>query len=234
MKYIQIIRADGSSRRYSSMIRMLQNIDKKDLETLGDANNEGSSLYKLAIMKHLVIDVEPLHRMSIPSEFLKTLVTLTKASPRRMKLLLWLFHLMAKQRPKGFHKNPLVLDMRSEIKTLQGKVDKLHGMHRRLVLEDKKWITYKQILSILYSKVKGLESERERLKSSETQLLQEIDRLRQDKAVVVSKVVPHMATKLFRNDEMGLLVTRLVKATMFRGTCNYFVACSFSFPCIVC
>ncbi|GKC28792.1 hypothetical protein Tco_1036086 [Tanacetum coccineum] len=27
-------RADGSSRRYSSMIRMLQNIDKEDLETL--------------------------------------------------------------------------------------------------------------------------------------------------------------------------------------------------------
>ncbi|GJU23645.1 putative reverse transcriptase domain-containing protein [Tanacetum coccineum] len=34
MGYFQIIRADGSSRRYSSMIRMLQNIDKEDLETL--------------------------------------------------------------------------------------------------------------------------------------------------------------------------------------------------------
>ncbi|GJW46307.1 hypothetical protein Tco_0077953 [Tanacetum coccineum] len=32
--YFQIIKADGSSRRYSSMIRMLQNIDKEDLETL--------------------------------------------------------------------------------------------------------------------------------------------------------------------------------------------------------
>ncbi|GJU81808.1 hypothetical protein Tco_1284173 [Tanacetum coccineum] len=32
--YFQIIRADGSSRRYSSMIRMLQNIDREDLETL--------------------------------------------------------------------------------------------------------------------------------------------------------------------------------------------------------
>ncbi|GJR05253.1 hypothetical protein Tco_0528237 [Tanacetum coccineum] len=30
----QIIRAAGSSRRYSSMIRMLQNIDKENLETL--------------------------------------------------------------------------------------------------------------------------------------------------------------------------------------------------------
>ncbi|GKB84834.1 copia protein [Tanacetum coccineum] len=30
----QIIRADGSSKRYSSMIQMLQNIDREDLETL--------------------------------------------------------------------------------------------------------------------------------------------------------------------------------------------------------
>ncbi|GJX82123.1 hypothetical protein Tco_0331604, partial [Tanacetum coccineum] len=34
LRYFQIIRADGSSRRYSSMIRMLQNIDREDLETL--------------------------------------------------------------------------------------------------------------------------------------------------------------------------------------------------------
>ncbi|GJY50477.1 hypothetical protein Tco_0441324, partial [Tanacetum coccineum] len=32
--YFQIIRADGSSKRYSSMIRMLQSIDKEDLKTL--------------------------------------------------------------------------------------------------------------------------------------------------------------------------------------------------------
>ncbi|GJY94170.1 hypothetical protein Tco_0510531 [Tanacetum coccineum] len=32
--YIQIIRAGGSSRRYSLMIRMLQNVDREDLETL--------------------------------------------------------------------------------------------------------------------------------------------------------------------------------------------------------
>ncbi|GKD88479.1 hypothetical protein Tco_1363986, partial [Tanacetum coccineum] len=34
MGYFQIIRADGSSRRYLLMIRMLQNIDREDLETL--------------------------------------------------------------------------------------------------------------------------------------------------------------------------------------------------------
>ncbi|GKC39503.1 hypothetical protein Tco_1051887 [Tanacetum coccineum] len=34
MVHCQLIRADGSSKRYSSMIRMLQDIDKEDLETL--------------------------------------------------------------------------------------------------------------------------------------------------------------------------------------------------------
>ncbi|GJY23936.1 hypothetical protein Tco_0397594 [Tanacetum coccineum] len=34
MGYFQIIRANGSSRRYSSMIKMFQNIDREDLETL--------------------------------------------------------------------------------------------------------------------------------------------------------------------------------------------------------
>ncbi|GKF83521.1 hypothetical protein Tco_0245177, partial [Tanacetum coccineum] len=34
MGHYQLIRADGSSKRYSSMIRMLQDIDREDLETL--------------------------------------------------------------------------------------------------------------------------------------------------------------------------------------------------------
>ncbi|GKF18925.1 hypothetical protein Tco_0063843, partial [Tanacetum coccineum] len=34
MGYFQIIRANGSSKRYSSMIQMLQNTNREDLETL--------------------------------------------------------------------------------------------------------------------------------------------------------------------------------------------------------
>ncbi|GJR67798.1 hypothetical protein Tco_0013863 [Tanacetum coccineum] len=34
MGYFKLIRADGSSKRYSSMIQMLQGIDREDLETL--------------------------------------------------------------------------------------------------------------------------------------------------------------------------------------------------------
>ncbi|GJV77779.1 hypothetical protein Tco_1509363 [Tanacetum coccineum] len=33
-RYFQLIRADGSSKRYLSMIKMLQNIDREDMETL--------------------------------------------------------------------------------------------------------------------------------------------------------------------------------------------------------
>ncbi|GJU13141.1 hypothetical protein Tco_1135537 [Tanacetum coccineum] len=43
MGYFQIIRADGSSKRYSSMIRMLQNINREDLETLWKAKLENFS-----------------------------------------------------------------------------------------------------------------------------------------------------------------------------------------------
>ncbi|GJX35028.1 hypothetical protein Tco_0246585 [Tanacetum coccineum] len=34
MGYFKLIRADGSSKKYSSMIKMLQDIDREDLETL--------------------------------------------------------------------------------------------------------------------------------------------------------------------------------------------------------
>nr|GEW40371.1 hypothetical protein [Tanacetum cinerariifolium] len=117
-------------------------------------------------------------------------------------------------------KNPLALDMRSEIKTLQGKIDKLQGEYSRLFLKEKKWVNYEQTLSILCLKVKRLKFKRERLKSSETHLLKEVDGLRQDRVDVVSKVVPHVATKLVCSDEMGLLVAQFVKAAMFCGRCT--------------
>ncbi|GJW64850.1 hypothetical protein Tco_0116734 [Tanacetum coccineum] len=44
----------------------------------------------------------------------------------------------------------------------------------------------------------------------------------QDKAAVVSKVVPHVATEFVRSDEMGLLVARLVKVALFHGRCAAF------------
>ncbi|GJX12659.1 hypothetical protein Tco_0204417 [Tanacetum coccineum] len=74
-------------------------------------------------------------------------------------------------------KNPLVFDMRAEIKALQGQVDGLHS----------------------------IKSERERLESSKIQLLQEINNLKQDRADVVSKVIPDAAMKLVCGDDLVCL-----------------------------
>ncbi|GKC92814.1 hypothetical protein Tco_1158256 [Tanacetum coccineum] len=74
-------------------------------------------------------------------------------------------------------KNPLVSDMRSKIKTLQGQVNGLHNEYGRLLLEERKWAIYQQTLSLLRGK--------------------DIDSLRQDKDAVVSKVVPDASINLF-------------------------------------
>ncbi|GKB70098.1 hypothetical protein Tco_0931510 [Tanacetum coccineum] len=123
---------------------------------------------------------------------------------------------------KDLDKNPLVMNMRVEIENLQGQVDKLHGEYRRLVLEEKKWGNYEQPLFVLHSKVEGLETEMKRLKKSESQLLQEIDGLKQDRVTVVVKVVPHVATELVRSYKIGLLIARLVKTTHVHGRCTTF------------
>ncbi|GJT26661.1 hypothetical protein Tco_0906936 [Tanacetum coccineum] len=95
------------------------------------------------------------------------------------------------------NKNPLVADMRTEIETLQGRVDGFHSEYTRL---------------------RERERERERLKLSEIQLLQKMDALKQGRASVVAKVVPDAATKLIRSDEMGMLV----KASIIYGRCVAF------------
>ncbi|GJZ64420.1 hypothetical protein Tco_0620841 [Tanacetum coccineum] len=89
--------------------------------------------------------------------------------------------------------NLLVLDMRFEIKTFQGQVDGLHSEYSRLVLEEKKWVKYEQTLSIILLKGQGLEPEIEKLKSSETHLLQEIDSLKQDRVAVVCAALKDVA-----------------------------------------
>ncbi|GJX93117.1 hypothetical protein Tco_0347703 [Tanacetum coccineum] len=91
-------------------------------------------------------------------------------------------------------KNPLVSDMRAEIKDLQGQVDGLHS----------------------------IESERERLKSFEIKLLQEIDSLKQDRADVVSKVIIDATIKLIRSDDLGVLIAKIVRSSIIYGRCQAF------------
>nr|GEU37339.1 hypothetical protein [Tanacetum cinerariifolium] len=77
-------------------------------------------------------------------------------------------------------------------------------------------------IETLQGHVDGFESKRERLKLSEIQLLQEMDALKQDRASVVAKVVPDAAIKLIRSDEIGILVMKLVTASIIYGRCAAF------------
>ncbi|GJR68599.1 hypothetical protein Tco_0014664, partial [Tanacetum coccineum] len=99
-------------------------------------------------------------------------------------------------------KNPLVSDMRSKIDTLQGQVNGIHNEYGRLLLAERKWANYEQTLSLIRAK--------------------EIDSLRQDKAAVLSKVVPETSMKLVHSDEMGVLVARIVRASIIHGRCMTF------------
>ncbi|GKC52246.1 hypothetical protein Tco_1074991 [Tanacetum coccineum] len=59
MTHYQLIRADGSSKRYSSMIRMLQGIDREDLLTL----------WKLVKIKHGDLRPEDEHERVLWGDF---------------------------------------------------------------------------------------------------------------------------------------------------------------------
>ncbi|GKA09738.1 putative ribonuclease H-like domain-containing protein [Tanacetum coccineum] len=65
MGYFQLIRADRSSRRYSSMIKMLQNIDREDLETLWKlvkgkhGNTRPEEAYERVLWDDLKVMFEP-------------------------------------------------------------------------------------------------------------------------------------------------------------------------------
>ncbi|GJS94025.1 hypothetical protein Tco_0800993 [Tanacetum coccineum] len=70
--------------------------------------------------------------------------------------------------------------------------------------------------------LQSLGSEGKRLKASEIQLLQQVDSLRQDRTVVVSRVIPDAAIKLIHSDEIGVLIARLVKSSIIYGRCTTF------------
>nr|GEX35709.1 hypothetical protein [Tanacetum cinerariifolium] len=93
-------------------------------------------------------------------------------------------------------KNPFVSDMRSVIETLEGQVNGLHNEYGRLLIEERKWANYGQTLRLIG--------------------------LRQDRAAVVSKFVPDAAMKLVHSDEMGVLISRLVRAAIVHGRCTAF------------
>ncbi|GJX37137.1 retrovirus-related pol polyprotein from transposon TNT 1-94 [Tanacetum coccineum] len=75
MGYFQLIRVDGSSKRYSSMIQMLQNIDREDLETLWKLvkAKHGNTRPEEAYERVLWGDLKVMFELDIESEVWRSL-----------------------------------------------------------------------------------------------------------------------------------------------------------------
>ncbi|GJV78424.1 hypothetical protein Tco_1510008 [Tanacetum coccineum] len=101
-----------------------------------------------------------------------------------------------------FDKNTNVVALRKKIVNLQGEVKDYRDNLDKMLLESH-----------------GLAI---RLESAEASLHQELENAKHDRAEVVSKVVPYVATKLVQSEDMGNLVAKLVNASIFYGRCHAF------------
>ncbi|GJY29599.1 hypothetical protein Tco_0405366 [Tanacetum coccineum] len=116
MRYFQIIRVDGSSKRYSSMIQILQNIDKEDLETLWklvkakhgakeSTRNTSDNLGELFFIKvECIVRFQNLHIiMLVEKRYLLTHAAITEMLNKKLQTDHWnemcyqLLKLMTKQ-----------------------------------------------------------------------------------------------------------------------------------------
>ncbi|GJW34655.1 hypothetical protein Tco_0057575 [Tanacetum coccineum] len=73
--YYQLIRADGSTKRYSSMVHMLQNIDREDLETIWKLVKEkhGNTRPEKGYERVLLGDLKVMFEPDIKSEVWRSL-----------------------------------------------------------------------------------------------------------------------------------------------------------------
>nr|GEV07429.1 hypothetical protein [Tanacetum cinerariifolium] len=116
-------------------------------------------------------------------------------------------------------KNSLVFDMRVKIETLQSRVMISTVSIVGSFLKRRSGLTMSRLYPpfILNSKASNLKG-----RDFEIQLLQKVDSLRQDRAAVVARVISNEAIKLIRSDEMSVLISRLVKASIIHGRCPVF------------
>ncbi|GJY08325.1 hypothetical protein Tco_0375379 [Tanacetum coccineum] len=119
-----------------------------------------------------------------------------------------------------FEKNPTVVALREKIYVLSIEV-KEHKLNLdRMMLESQKLVGYQQSLLTLESKVASLEAEKARLEAVKVYLYKEVEELKQDRREVVSKVVLYAVMELVHNDDMGILVGRLVSSAILYRRCR--------------
>ncbi|GJR06246.1 putative ribonuclease H-like domain-containing protein [Tanacetum coccineum] len=239
--YYQIKRENGSVKHYKIFSAMLYDFDRQDvlelyrlvkerfqttspegydlllwgdLKTMIEPNEENEiwrnqqdwnliswKLHNFCGVHVLLMDTGLVIHMMVEKKYPLSQDTLSKMLSRRLEVDYqseMSYELIRRgllgSRASTLSNNPLVFDMRVEIKVLQEQVDGLHS----------------------------IESERERLKSSEIQLLQEVDSLKQDRAAVISKVIPDAAMKLIHSDDLGVFIAKLVKSSIIYGRCQAF------------
>ncbi|GJX37774.1 hypothetical protein Tco_0251077 [Tanacetum coccineum] len=116
-----------------------------------------------------------------------------------------------------FKKNPTVVALREKTSALSTEAKEHQLSLDRMMLKSQKWAGYQQSLSTLESKVTALETEKARLEAVEVSLRKEVEKLKQDRREVVSKVVLYAAMELVHSDEMGSLVGKLVSSAIVYG-----------------
>ncbi|GJX11311.1 hypothetical protein Tco_0201170 [Tanacetum coccineum] len=119
-----------------------------------------------------------------------------------------------------FEKNPAVVALREKISVLSTEV-KEHKLNLdRMMLDSQKGTGYQQSLLTLESKVTSLEAKKARLEAVEVSLRKEVEKLKQDRREVVSKVFPYVVIELVHSDDMGSLVGRIVSSAILYGRCR--------------
>ncbi|GJW28483.1 hypothetical protein Tco_0045358 [Tanacetum coccineum] len=121
-----------------------------------------------------------------------------------------------------FDNNPTVKVLSEKINALLVEVKEHKASLNRMLLESEKWAGYQVSLSTLESKVASLEAEKARLEAVEASLRQEVEDVKHDMAEVVSKVVLYISMELVHNDELGMLVGKLVSSLVFYDRCAAF------------
>ncbi|GKB67297.1 hypothetical protein Tco_0928709 [Tanacetum coccineum] len=84
------------------------------------------------------------------------------------------------------------------------------------------FVGYQENLTTLESKFTALEVEKGRLEAAKATLCQEVKAVKCDRAEVVSKVVSYATMELVHNDEMAMLVGKLVSSAGFYRRCVVF------------
>nr|GEU30470.1 hypothetical protein [Tanacetum cinerariifolium] len=96
---------------------------------------------------------------------------------------------------KYFEMNHVVIDLRKKVDTLKDTLEENQVEYGRLVLEDKRWVGYKDKLAAFEAKYEGLEKDGAKLGEVEIKL--------REKAIDLAKIPAYCVTNQREYDDLG-------------------------------